>query len=181
MIALKYRDVSLVEAYAPVNCSRKEVRENFFPDLLSALAGLTLKTKGILLLGDFNAHVKGFASEETNSNGEILLRTLRVAGLNLLGLNEVTFLGRNGIPTCIDNFAISRNMKEMVTRQSRLDNTPTGSDHVPITTTLMLSEAKRTSQKKSIKEVFRVNLLHFPDRGNNIRKLSRFSKKLRIR
>ena len=104
MIALTYRDVSLVEAYAQVNYSRKEARESIFTDLMSALAGLTLKTKGILLLGDFNAHVIGFTSEETNINGEILLRTLGGAGLDLLGVNKVTFLGRNGIPTCIDYF-----------------------------------------------------------------------------
>ena len=53
----------------------------------------------------------GYVGRETNSNGEMMLGAIKEAKLEILPINGVTFMGRNGSATCIDYIAISRNLR----------------------------------------------------------------------
>ena len=71
-------------------------REEFFQQLADAIEVVKLRVKAVVLMGDFNGHVSGWASDSTNGNGKLLLRVTEATGLWILSSKVVTFLRRNG-------------------------------------------------------------------------------------
>ena len=45
----------------------------------------------MILVGDFNGHVKHHYSEETNENGELLLEITKKQSLEITNMNSPTF------------------------------------------------------------------------------------------
>ena len=81
-------------------------------------------------MGDFNGHVEGWASGSTNGNGKLLRRAVEATGMTLLLPSKaVTFLGRNGRPTCVD-YMETCGAEELELRT--ISDGMSGSDHVPI-------------------------------------------------
>ena len=66
----------------------------------------------MILVGDFNGHVKHHYSEQTNENGELLLETIKKQSLELINMNSPTFEQPGKNPTCIDYVALTRKEKK---------------------------------------------------------------------
>lgn len=158
--AINCQGLTILETYSPVDCSSKEVKENYHRNLTTLLAKIMTKTNKVILMGDFNAHITGFASEKTNSNGKMLLNTINATGMILLEINEFTFLGRNGRPTCIDYFAITDTLKKHASKITTIKNTITNSDHLPILLALETDTNEICGTNK--RESFKINLLDCP-------------------
>ena len=102
IVSLKFKDLVVIEAYAPVECKPVEMRKEFFQFLVSLVAKARVESNKIVILGDFNAHVTGFPSSETNSNGKLLLSLVKSTKLKLLPFDNITYLGRHGGTSCVD-------------------------------------------------------------------------------
>ena len=63
------------EFYAPCESENAEPRENFYAYAEEAVAAMRENDRNIpmILVGDFNGHIKDHYSMETNSNGQLLL------------------------------------------------------------------------------------------------------------
>jgi len=64
------------EFYAPVSSSNEEIREEFYAYAAEAIEAMRQKDPGIpiVILGDFNAHIKEHYSTKTDGNGKLLLK-----------------------------------------------------------------------------------------------------------
>ena len=61
----------------------------------------------MILMGDFNAHIKNHYSMTTNENGELLLRLQKNQSIEVLNLNSPTFEQQGKSPTCVDYVAVN--------------------------------------------------------------------------
>ena len=70
----KINNAWYAEFYAPVNSAKAEEREELYAYAAEAIAAMWHKDPNIhiILIGDFNGHVKGHYSTETNDNGRLL-------------------------------------------------------------------------------------------------------------
>jgi len=84
------------EAYAPCE---GENTDDFYDHLNTHLVDANMKKTPIILLGDFNGHIEGWASTKTNKNGHTLLDFARYWRLQILPQNQITYTGRNGEQT----------------------------------------------------------------------------------
>jgi exonuclease III len=160
--AIKCQGLAIIETYAPVDCSKRETKENYYRNLTACLAEIITTSNNVILMGDFNAHIKDFASNETNNSGVMLQNIVKTANMNLINLNDYTYLGRNGRPTCIDYIAISENMSSNVLNFNLVKNTVIGSDHLPIK--LELNTNLKKTQYSDTREYFKINLLERPQK-----------------
>lgn len=85
-------NLSLIEAYSPVESAKEEIKEEFTMNLIRAINQLSGELP-IILIGDFNAHIRGWLSEETNQNGTNLQHICQAHNLKILQLNEPTYIG----------------------------------------------------------------------------------------
>jgi len=67
------------EFYAPVSSSNEETREEFYAYAAEAIEAMIQKDPDIpiVILGDFNAHIKEHYSTNTDGNGKLLLEITR--------------------------------------------------------------------------------------------------------
>ena len=54
------------------------------------------RRKPVILMGDFNGHIRGWTSDHTNSNGQALIDFANYWRLKILPNNTATFTGRHG-------------------------------------------------------------------------------------
>ena len=59
-------------------------------------------------MGDFNGHIVGWSSSNSNKNGKALLQFADQWNLEILPNSEIIFTGRHGEETCIDYALIPR-------------------------------------------------------------------------
>ena len=66
---------TFIEAYAPVDCKDEQERDSFYEDLNLVIQECkqAYHQNRTIVMGDMNAHVAGYYSEETNDNGRLLL------------------------------------------------------------------------------------------------------------
>ena len=107
----------------------REEREDFYQFLVDHIIMAKEKAGEVIMMGDFNGHVEGWTSGSTNGNGKLLRREVEATGMTLLPSKAVTFLGRNGRPTCVDYMA-TWGTEELELRT--ISDGMSGSDHVPI-------------------------------------------------
>ena len=110
-------------------------------------------------MGDFNAHIKGHQSEETNSNGKLMKNLVKENGLEIVNLSNITFLGRHGRPTCIDYITLPSHLKEKIIRCGTI-NENLGSDHIPIFIQLAPLHSENTNENK--RKIYRTEQLEDP-------------------
>ena len=91
-----YNNMYVIEAYAPCE---GENTDDFYDHLNTHLVDANMKKTPIILLGDFNGHIEGWASTKTNKNGHTLLDFARYWRLQILPQNQITYTGRNGEQT----------------------------------------------------------------------------------
>ena len=74
----RINNVWYAEFYAPVNSANAETREEFYVYAAEAITAMRQKDPDIpmMLIGDFNAHVKEHYSTNTNENGKLLKRVI---------------------------------------------------------------------------------------------------------
>ena len=67
-------DNIIVEAYAPVNTAPIDTRQDYFTTLTASILETQRKhpNKPLILIGDFNSHLRGWFSETTDSSGKLL-------------------------------------------------------------------------------------------------------------
>lgn len=63
----------------------------------------------VILMGDFNGHIRGWTSDLTNTNGQALIDFANYWQLEILPNNTATFTGRHGQETCTDYVLIPYN------------------------------------------------------------------------
>jgi len=156
---MKLENLTLIEIYAPVESDTENNRKEFYLALSEITAELQLTTNNLIVMGDFNAHIKGHESENTNSNGKLMKNYTKENGLEILNLPSYTFLGRHGRPTCIDYFTMPRHLKEKITICGPIYES-LGSDHVPIFIELIPPLKENTTQK--IRKIYRTEQLKDP-------------------
>ena len=101
--AITIQEYVIIEAYAPVNSEDADERENFYMDLETIADKLAeeLPNHKHIIIGDLNAHVLGCHSNETNENGELLLRLCRNTNMTIVPLPGPTFI-RGETKTTVD-------------------------------------------------------------------------------
>ena len=89
----KINNVWYGEFYSPVNSCRIEDKENFYAYAAEAIEAMRNKDRDIpiVLVGDFNAHIKDHYSTRTNGNGRLLLNIAKDQNLELTNMNHPTF------------------------------------------------------------------------------------------
>lgn len=107
--AITMLDSTLIEAYAPVDCTKENEREEFYEDLNFIIEECrqAYPRNRIIVMGDMNAHVAGYYSEETNDNGRLLLRTCREQALAIAPFQGPTF-ERGDSKTAVDYILTDR-------------------------------------------------------------------------
>ena len=119
------------EFYAPVDSDNVEARQQFYAYAEEAIAAMRHQDSSIpmIIVGDFNGHIKDHYSMETNSNGELILNTVRNQSLELINMNAPTWEGPGRRPTCVDYVACNRKGYEKILKASVRDEIYTSSDH----------------------------------------------------
>ena len=81
------------EFYAPVDSENSETRENFYAYAEEAIAAMRGedRTLPMIIIGDFNGHIKDHYSMETNPNGRLLLNAARNQSLEIINMNTPTW------------------------------------------------------------------------------------------
>ena len=77
--AVTVSEWTIIETYAPVDCTDEPKREEFYEDLNFVIEECrqAYPRNKMVVMGDMNAHVAGYYSEDTNDNGRLLLQTCR--------------------------------------------------------------------------------------------------------
>ena len=67
------------EFYSPVSSSNEDNREEFYAYAAEAIEAMRQKDPDIpmVILGDFNAHIKEHYSSTTDGNGKLLLKIIK--------------------------------------------------------------------------------------------------------
>ena len=67
-------DNIIVEAYAPVSTAPIDTRQDYFTTLMASILETQQKhpNKPLILIEDFNSHLRGWFSETTDSSGKLL-------------------------------------------------------------------------------------------------------------
>ena len=75
----KINNTWIAEFCAPVNSAKADEREEFYAYAAEAVEVMRRKDRKIpmILLGDFNGHIKNHYSQDTNENGELLLEIVK--------------------------------------------------------------------------------------------------------
>ena len=81
------------EFYAPVESENAEPRENFYAYAEEGIAAMRGEDNNIpmILIGDFNGHIKDHYSMNTNQNGQLLLNAVVNQSLELINMNAPTW------------------------------------------------------------------------------------------
>ena len=81
------------EFYAPVESENAEPRENFYAYAEEGIAAMRGEDNNIpmILIGDFNGHIKDHYSMNTNQNGQLLLNAAVNQSLELINMNAPTW------------------------------------------------------------------------------------------
>ena len=71
----KINNVWYGEFYAPVSSSDEDTRHDFYAYAAEAITAMRQKDPKIpiIILGDFNAHIKDHYSTKTDNNGKLLI------------------------------------------------------------------------------------------------------------
>ena len=84
---------TFIEAYTPVDCKDEQEREDFYEDLNLVIQECkqAYPQNRTIVMGDMNAHVTGYYSEETNYNGRLLLQTCREQAMAIAPFQGPTY------------------------------------------------------------------------------------------
>ncbi|CAG9336180.1 unnamed protein product [Blepharisma stoltei] len=129
VIAIEFGKIALIVAYSPVESSYEEETEAFYDGLYAAVAWSRRMNKQEILMGDFNAHLKGWWSKDTNQNGHRLRTMCLQWDQDLLQLN----LHSAGNTFCLDYAAVNRGLADKLIDFDVDGDCPIESDHLPIT------------------------------------------------
>ena len=127
----KINNTWIAEFYAPVNSAKADEREEFYAYAAEAVEVMRRKDRKIpmILLGDFNGHIKHHYSQDTNENGELLLEIIKNYSLELINMNCPTFEQPGKNPTCVDYVALNKKGHEIVMTCKTRDEIYTTSNH----------------------------------------------------
>ena len=79
-------------------------------------------------MGDFNAHVQGYYSDDTNINGKLLLELCKNQSLSITPFQGPTF-ERGTIKTAVDYILLERESYDKMRNMDILDRQYISSDH----------------------------------------------------
>ena len=103
--AVIYNNTFIIEAYAP--CEGKPT-DDFYQYLHAHMCEATTRKKAVIVVGDFNGHIMGWSSSNSNKNGKALIHFANHWNLQILPNERITFTGRHGEETCIDYVLVPR-------------------------------------------------------------------------
>ena len=83
----------------------------------------------MIIMGDFNAHIKDHYSILTYGNGELLLNITKKQSLELFNMNHPTFEQPGKNPTWIDYVAWNKKGHDIIQSTKTRDEVFTNSDH----------------------------------------------------
>ena len=85
--------MTVLEAYAVVNSSKEQERDEFFAGLINAIDQIKQEYPRLpfVLIEDLNGHIRGWFSENTNENGKMTEHVARRYGLEIVSQKEPTF------------------------------------------------------------------------------------------
>jgi exonuclease III len=108
LIAGTVGDLLVIVVYAPTECTRREIREDFFAEMMAFISTAQASAPGhhTILAGDFNAQIRGQGHNENNSNGELLASALAQLRLHLVPQRRPTFSRESCAKSTIDHFAV---------------------------------------------------------------------------
>ena len=129
------------EFYAPCDSENVEPRENFYAYAEEAVAAMRENDRTIpmILVGDFNGHIKDHYSMETNSNGQMILDAVKNQSLELINMNSPTWERPGRRPTCVDYVACNKTGYDKILKSSVRDEIYIDSDHHLIEITMNAS------------------------------------------
>ena len=144
----KINNVWYGEFYSPVNSCRIEDRESFYAYAAEAIEEMRSKDRNIpmVLIGDFNAHLKDHYGTSTNGNGRLLLDIANNQSLELINMNHPTFERPGRDPTCLDYLLLNKKGNEALLKASVREEIYTTSDHHLIEITMNASLLLLTEQ-----------------------------------
>ncbi|CAG9320338.1 unnamed protein product [Blepharisma stoltei] len=143
--------LAIMEVYSPVEGSSDDEMEKFYDEINRTISWVRLRERPLLLMGDFNAHLKGWWAEQTNSNGKRTKALCLEWGLNILEQKESTHLRSSGTTHCINFYlADNRIMDRIIDIKVNIDNS-IRSDHLPLT--LKLWDQRRTLDIPVVKRI----------------------------
>ena len=102
-------DKIYIEAYAPVETGNDQEREEFYEDveMVTREYKQAYPNHAIIVMGDMNAHICGYYSEETNENGQLLLDFCKKQAFSLVPYQGPTF-ERGDTKTAVDYILLER-------------------------------------------------------------------------
>ncbi|CAG9319122.1 unnamed protein product [Blepharisma stoltei] len=121
----------IIEAYSPKEGDEKAL-DAFYEGLNEACEWGRARGKYLLLFGDFNAHIRGWWSDQTNGNGHLFKQLCDEWGLEILPMNKPTHLHSSGSTFCLEYCAIDRHILGKVISYEDIQNNPIKSDHLPV-------------------------------------------------
>jgi exonuclease III len=102
-IGVKMQDMTVIEAYAPSSNVTQAERNEFFDELSAWLTKVqTDDPQPLTVMGDFNAHIAGFAATNSDAAGKALQDLAHRNKIYLAPNNTPTFTQNDRESTCID-------------------------------------------------------------------------------
>ena len=100
----------------------EQEREEYFEDLDIIIREWTQSYPNhtLIVLGDMNAHVQGYYSDDTNENGKLLLKLWKEHALAIAPFYGPTF-ERGDSKSAIDYILLNREMYNSITETNILD------------------------------------------------------------
>ncbi|CAG9327240.1 unnamed protein product [Blepharisma stoltei] len=148
VIGVELERFTLIEAYSPVEGSEMMEIEDFYNGLYEAIAWSRGLDKHEIMLGDFNAHIRGWWNSETNQNGIRLREMCKQWGQELLQLDKPTHLHSTGGAFCLDYAIMNWGLKDKIIDYDVNEDCPIKSDHLPITVKIWNWGLKPYEQKR---------------------------------
>ena len=121
---------TFIEAYAPVDSTDEQEKEDFYEDLNFIIRECkqAYPHNKTIVMGDMNAHITGYYSEETNDNGRLLLQTCREQAMAIAPFQGPTF-ERGDSKTAVDYILVDRQDYKDITQTDIWDRLWVHSDH----------------------------------------------------
>ncbi|CAG9321679.1 unnamed protein product [Blepharisma stoltei] len=133
VIGLEMGNFTFIEACSPVEGGDDTEIETFYENMYEAILWSRGKGKQEILMGEFNAHVRGWWSTGTNQNGNRLKVMCKQWDQELLQLDKPTHLHSTGNTFCLDYTVIKRSMLDEIIDYDVNEDCPIDSDHLPTT------------------------------------------------
>ena len=87
LVKATYKDICILGVYAPNDNSKEATIKNYYQGLWNEIE-LEMKSKHLIVCGDFNSKIAGYWSNTSNLGGELLQTIAEMADLQIINSKE---------------------------------------------------------------------------------------------